>query len=346
MYGDRLDEARELLEGSYDAALAIGDELDRGSLLVHLTQLECRAGRLRRALEHARECTACLEQADVEAAVARFPTALAAAHAGRAAEARDAARSGLADAENGSGLFRLLNLWALGFLELSLGDVEAADRCLRELPAGLREMGYRNPGVRPVYADAIEARIQAGDLDCEEAIDRLESAGRDLDYPWALATSGRCRGLLRAARGELEAASAELERAVGKHERCPQPFELGRTLLALGAVQRRLKHRAAGRATLERALDLFDGLGAALWAEKAAAELARIPGRGPASGELTVTERRVAELVAEGLSNKEVAARLFVSVRAVEANLSKVYAKLGIRSRTELAGRLVRSSDA
>jgi DNA-binding NarL/FixJ family response regulator len=105
-------------------------------------------------------------------------------------------------------------------------------------------------------------------------------------------------------------------------------------------VQRRLKQRAAARATLEQALELFDDLGAALWAEKAAAELARIPGRGRASDELTETERRVAELVAEGLSNKEVAARLFVSVRAVEANLSKVYAKLGIRSRTQLTSRL------
>jgi DNA-binding CsgD family transcriptional regulator len=346
MYADRLDEARELLEESYDAALAIGDELDRGSLLVHLTQLECRAGRLARALDHARECTACLVQADVEPAVASFPTALAAAHSGRAAEARKAAETGLADAENGSELFRLLNLWALGFLELSLGDVGAADRCLSELSAAFRAMGYRNPGVRPVYADAIEARIQAGDLDCVEAIDELEAAGRDLDYPWALATAARCRGLLSAARGELDAAAAQLERALREHDRCLQPFELGRTLLALGVVQRRAKQRAAARATLDRALQLFDGLGAALWAEKAAAELARIPGRGRASGDLTETERRVAELVAEGFSNKEVAARLFVSVRAVEANLSKVYAKLGIRSRTELASRLARPSDA
>ena len=83
-----------------------------------------------------------------------------------------------------------------------------------------------------------------------------------------------------------------------------------------------------------------DTLGAARWAGKAAAELARIPGRSRGSGELTETERRVAELVAEGLSNKEVAAKLFVAVRTVEANLSKVYAKLGVRSRTELAGRL------
>ncbi|HEY7421636.1 MAG TPA: AAA family ATPase [Gaiellaceae bacterium] len=341
MYADRLDEARELLEQSYAAAVEIGDEGDRGSLLVHLTQLECRAGRLERALAHARECAVCFEQADVEIGVTRFPTALAAAHAGRVAEARAAAESVVANPDESlSLLFRLLNRWTLGFLELSLGDSEAADRCLRELPGALRSMGYRNPGVRPVYADAIEARIQSGDLECEGEIAELESAGRSLDYPWALATSARCRGLLLAARGELDGATAELERALVEHERSPQPLELGRTLLSLGVVQRRTKQRAAARTTLEQALELFDGLGAALWAEKAAAELARIPGRGPASGELTETERRVAELVAEGLSNKEVAARLFVSRRAVESNLSKVYAKLGIRSRTELASKL------
>jgi DNA-binding NarL/FixJ family response regulator len=86
-------------------------------------------------------------------------------------------------------------------------------------------------------------------------------------------------------------------------------------------------------------LEIFDTLGARLWAEKAAMELARIPGRTRSPGELTETERRVAELVARGLSNKEVAGKLFVTVRAVEANLSKVYAKLGVRSRTELATR-------
>jgi DNA-binding CsgD family transcriptional regulator len=341
MYADRLDEARELLEQSYAAAVEIGDEGDRGSLLVHLTQLECRAGRLERALAHARECAICFEQADVEIGVTRFPTALAAAHAGRVAEARAAAESVVTSSDESlSVLFRLLNMWALGFLELSLGNAESADRCLRALPETLRAMGYRNPGVRPVYADAIEARIRAGDLDCDAEIDELESAGRSLDYPWALATSARCRGLLLAARGEVAGATAELERALVEHEPSPQPLELGRTLLSLGLVLRRSKQRAAARETLGRALELFDGIGAALWAEQTAAELARIPGRGPGSGELTETERRVADLVAEGLSNKEVAARLFVSVRAVESNLSKIYAKLGIRSRTELASRV------
>lgn len=91
------------------------------------------------------------------------------------------------------------------------------------------------------------------------------------------------------------------------------------------------------------ALERFDELGAAQWAERTAADIARLPGRRPAKeGELTTREREIAELVAAGLANKEIAARLFVSVRTVEANLSKVYAKLGVRSRTELAGRLKR----
>jgi DNA-binding NarL/FixJ family response regulator len=105
-------------------------------------------------------------------------------------------------------------------------------------------------------------------------------------------------------------------------------------------IERRAKRRGEARAALTRALEVFDQLGAPLWAEKAASELARIPGRAPAASELTETERRIAELVASGLANKEVAARLFVTVRTVEGNLTRIYAKLGVRSRTELAALL------
>ena len=151
--------------------------------------------------------------------------------------------------------------------------------------------------------------------------------------------------MLLAHEGDLGSALTAFELALTEHERAASPFERARTQLAYGATLRRAKRRADARAALISALELFDTLGAARWAEKAAADLARIPGRAPSSGELTETERRVAELVASGLSNKEVAAKLFVSVRTVEANLSKVYAKLGIRSRTELARRLARRSD-
>ncbi len=111
-------------------------------------------------------------------------------------------------------------------------------------------------------------------------------------------------------------------------------------MIALGVVQRRLNQRRAARATLTEAVSIFDRISAPLWAARARAELDRISGRGPGSRELTATERRVADLVARGLSNREAAAELFVSVRAVESTLTKVYAKLGVRSRSELAARL------
>jgi DNA-binding CsgD family transcriptional regulator len=341
MYADRIEEGRALLEQSYAAAVEIGDELDRGSLLIHLTQLECRAGRLERAAAHARECAGLFAHAGVFPAAARFPVAFASAHLGRVDEARSAGTEGARSAaESGSELFKLLNAWALGFLELSLGNVEAADEYLHDLPEACHRMGYRNPGVRPVYADAIEVRIATGDLECGDLIDELERQGRSLAYPWAIACAGRCRGLLLAARGDVEGAAEVLSTALGEHERCPQPLERGRTLLALGATKRRLKQRREARELLTEALELFDAVGAPLWSEKAAAELARIPGRGPAQPELSETERRVAELVAQGLPNKEVAARLFITVRTVETHLSKIYAKLGVRSRAELASRL------
>jgi DNA-binding CsgD family transcriptional regulator len=115
------------------------------------------------------------------------------------------------------------------------------------------------------------------------------------------------------------------------------PFEVARTLLAEGVIERRRKQKRAARESLERAAAVFDDLGAKLWADKARAELARVSGRRPGGHELTETERRVAALVAEGLANKEVAAALFVTVHTVEAHLSRIYRKLGIRSRRELA---------
>jgi DNA-binding CsgD family transcriptional regulator len=201
-------------------------------------------------------------------------------------------------------------------------------------------MGYRNPSVRPVLPDAIEALIGVGELDAADPlVDELEERGRELDNPWAIATATRCRGMLEAARGDLSAAVVTLERAMVEHERAASPFERGRTLLVLGQVERRAKRRRAAREALDAALAIFDELPAPLWAEKARAELARISGRRPASEELTETERRVAELVAEGRSNPEVAAALFITRQTVEKHLTRIYAKLGVRSRVELARR-------
>jgi DNA-binding NarL/FixJ family response regulator len=125
----------------------------------------------------------------------------------------------------------------------------------------------------------------------------------------------------------------------GRSRQSPCIWALGRTLLAQGETLRRFKKRRAAREALESARDLFDELGARLWSAKAGRELARVAGRRRSEG-LTETEQRVAALVATGKSNKEVASELFVTVHTVESNLTRIYEKLGVRSRTELARRL------
>jgi DNA-binding NarL/FixJ family response regulator len=118
-------------------------------------------------------------------------------------------------------------------------------------------------------------------------------------------------------------------------------FDRARTLLALGTALRRRRKRAAGRASLEEATAAFDAIGSTGWAERAREELTRVSGRRrSAANELTESERRAAELAARGLSNKEIAAALFVTVHTVELHLSRSYAKLGVRSRAQLRERL------
>jgi DNA-binding CsgD family transcriptional regulator len=120
----------------------------------------------------------------------------------------------------------------------------------------------------------------------------------------------------------------------------PVPFERARTLLIYGTMLRRAKRRKAAREAIEAALSIFEALPAPVWADNARAERARIGGRAASDGGLTPSERRIAELVAAGKTNKEAAAALFLSVHTVEDALKRIYRKLGVRSRTELSRRL------
>jgi DNA-binding CsgD family transcriptional regulator len=173
---------------------------------------------------------------------------------------------------------------------------------------------------------------------CEAASVAARIAG--YDDPWPRAVGARIRGLVAAARGHLEASMREFERALAAHDSVAMPLERARTLLAYGTTLRRAKQKRQARQRLEEALTIFNSLGAAAWIKRAEAEVSRIAPAPAGVGSLTPTEARVAELVASGRTNKEVAADLFLSVKTVEANLSRVYAKLSVRSRTELAARL------
>jgi DNA-binding CsgD family transcriptional regulator len=149
---------------------------------------------------------------------------------------------------------------------------------------------------------------------------------------------------LQAACGNHSEADAAFEEALLQHDRLEMPFERARTLLAYGSVQRRRRRRERARQLLAEALAIFDRLGSGAWAERVRAELSQLGGRQARTGGLTPTERQIAALVARGHSNAQVARELFISPKTVEWNLSKIYRKLHVRSRTELADKLSRSA--
>jgi DNA-binding CsgD family transcriptional regulator len=346
LYTDRIDDARSALEELVAAAAALRAPAEQ-VFLSYLSLVERRAGRFGLALQRAEAAYTLAEQTGREwtKPLALHLEAQALAHLGRADDARRIAADVLVLAEETGQQYRLglVDQGMLGFLELSLGDSRRAVEYLDPAAELLHDLGADEPAVFTFLPDAVEALVEEGRLDrAAELLDRLEAPARRLQRGWALLAAARCRGLLAAARGDVGAAEAAFAESLAIHEGLPspRPFELARTLLAQGRSARRAKRRAAARDELTRALELFDEVGAALWAERAATELARIPGRTGGGEELTATERQVAELVALGHSNKEVAAKLFVTVRAVESNLTKIYGKLGVRSRTELASRL------
>jgi DNA-binding CsgD family transcriptional regulator len=344
MWAGKLGDARaqfehELAEYDRHAMYTVRQEV-----LCYLAELECRAGRWPLATEYAdaaMETVAESGQAATQTHVVRFNQALPAVYLGNVEAARTLATEGMELADSIDDTFNgCWNRAVLGLLELSRSNFEEAHAFLEPVVTFLAEMSPSEPGVIPCVPDDIEALISLGRTDEAAALlERLEEQARSRDRPWARATSLRCRALLLASAGDLEAARAALEDAVEEHLRVPQPLELGRTLMVRGEVERRSKQKRAAGLFLRRALGIFDELGAALWAARARMELERLGGTVAAPTELTPTEQRVAKLITEGRTNREVADALFVSVKTVEANLTRIFRKLGIRSRAELIRR-------
>ncbi len=232
----------------------------------------------------------------------------------------------------------LWHLSALGELELSLGRADLAIRHLGRAGGIATEMGVGEPDWFPFLADEAEALVIVGELEAaDRRIDWFGERGATLGRDSAVGAAERCRGLLLAERGRLPDALASAASAVERYEALPLPFEQARSRLTLGTLRRRDRQKRDARDALQRALELFESLGARIWADRARAELARIGGRRASLNELTEAEARVVRLAASGLTNREIARTLSMSVRTVEGHLSHAYAKLGLRSRTELA---------
>jgi DNA-binding CsgD family transcriptional regulator len=340
IYVEEYGTARTRLEAMLDRAREGGDDGALPELLFWLGELEFRAGNFRLAERHAAEGYDVALQAGQQLMVAQLSStkALARAALGDVDGARAAADEGLALARQlGSAPPTIRNLAALGFLELSAGDAEQAAVTLRAALDHAQSSGYREPGQFLFVGNLIEALAAIGaNSEARALAIGLEVQGRRLRRGWALVAGARGRAVAAAAQGDLDEGVQAIGTALEHEGTLPMPFEVARTLLAAGVIERRRRQKRAARELLERAATAFDGLGAPLWADKARAELARVSGRKPGGKELTETERRVAALVAKGLANKEVAAALFVTVHTVEAHLSRIYRKLDIHSRREL----------
>lgn len=322
-----------------------GTEIDILWAAHHAAMIGVWAGRFSEAAETAEEALQRAEQMGGKHALiqAWATRALVDTYTGREAEARRLAQSALEAARISGAAFMVAAVTAtLAFLEVSRGDHVAAMGVLEPLLASFDAEHGTEIVVGAHLPDAVEALTALGRLDeAEPLIAALEDNGARLDRPWMLAVGARGRGHLLAARGDLEAAEAALGQALAHHERLPMPFERARTELFLGQVQRRRRRKQAAQASLRAALESFERLGAPLWERRARAELERMTASAPGA-ELTAGERRVAEHAAAGLSNKQIAAELFIAPKTVEMTLSSVYRKLGIRSRAGLFGALHR----
>jgi len=342
VWSDELEAARAALTDIEERAVEQGDESSLPFVLTYLSLAEFLSGRWQEALRAADEGAdvALAAGSETGRAFALSIRALVASGLGRERAARSDANEALALAERGTMFATTTSLWALGLLELSLDRPAETHELLGPLVARVEGADIGEPGSIRFVTDDVEALVTLGELDTAATqLARFEQHAQRVGRRSALAAAHRCRGLIAAAAGAADEAQAECNRALDEFVQLSMPFERARTLLALGFAQRQARQRRAARNSLERALRLFEELGASLWAERARAELGRISGRAPSRGELTASERRVAELVAEGRTNREVAAALHVTPRTVEGTLSRVYAKLGVRSRTELARR-------
>ena len=343
LMADDLDHSREDYSIVRQLAEDRGDEAALPAILAQLGHLEVRAGNWARV----REITTEMIQV-AERSAQRFWLGLAnvqlgeveglMGNPGRAAVHLDAAE---AIAEELDDAF-VRSVTLLSRAVLALGDeryAEAVDLATASRVA----LGSRSedPGMIPWLGIEVEAAARVGRLDEARALaDDLERRARAARRRRTLAVVARCRAVIAAIDGDLDSAAELARRSVRGLATLPVPFDHACSQLVLGSIQRRRREKRAADETLSRAQETFERLGAVAWVRQAEAERARIGLRPRAPAKLTEAEWRIARLAADGRSNREIAVEAFVSPKTVEANLARVYQKLGIRRRAELGTRL------
>jgi DNA-binding CsgD family transcriptional regulator len=341
LWRGELDPARDLLNSVIAVAERHGSDNSAAFTQINLMQVEWRAGHWDAAAVHAAAYARwSRETGHTMLGVTAYAVSLMEAGRGDMDQALERAATGVQQAEAMQDvLSAALCRWVLGQAELSVDDPAAALRWLDPVADVMQAGGIGEPGRYPFTPDLIEAWAATGQLDrAAGRLAWLQDAAQRLDHPWARITAGRAHAALLLARRDPAAAAAAVAAVIPEARQRKLPFELGRCLLVLGTAQRKARQRRAAAASLDEAIAIFGGLGAVRWQGLAAAQRARLaPGPDQA---LTATERRIAGLVAAGQTNPQIAAALFISVKTVEANLTRIYRKLGLRGRVDLARRV------
>lgn len=349
LYEGRLEASRHLFTALRQRVLDRGEESDLPFLASYLAWAEVLAGDLTAAAGYADEAlvSAVHVGMDTWRCCALAFGALPAAYAGDVATTRQRAEESLAlVATTGFMIGAIWARWALAVLALSQGDAAAADDALGPLTATVESSGVQEPIRCAFLADHIEALIAMGEIDrADRLTTMLEAAGERHAREWVRHHARRCRALLLAATGDLDAAARFIDDALDIGRRTEHRLDYARSLLVSAQIERRRRRRAEARRRCDLAAAVFEQAGARIWVDRAHDEQLRTSAR-PGGRDLTETERRVAELAGAGQSNRQVAAALFISPKTVEANLARIYAKLGIRSRAELGALIATSRDS
>lgn len=337
---ERYAEARRLIERSLERARERGNVVRVIFDLTQLTLLSLRVD-LRAAHVAVVEAIQLAEQTENEYLLACNLPALAYldAIAGRGDDCRRRASQAIELArKRGDTATEAEAQLALGLLALGEGEAKQAIEQLEPLARLTETNEVEEPSVLPFAPDLIEAYARAGEIGAaRQALARFRRQAQATERRWALACAARCEGLL----ADDDDVDAPFIEALERHERAGSPFDRGRTELSYGERLRRLNRRKDARPHLRAAIEVFDELAAAPWAERTRAELRatgeQVPRRTPTAPEqLTPQELQIALLAAEGKTNREAGSALFLSPKTIDFHLGRVYRKLDIHSRAEL----------
>jgi DNA-binding CsgD family transcriptional regulator len=338
-------EAVRRIEALRTAVERSGTVRDLAGVLLSVAGVYTRAGRCADALLAGRSCARLFSDMGTTPGPGLVVGAFSEAHAGDLDRAAGYAERAVAEClAAGDNEWLHLAYAASGLVHLLRGDQTAAADQMRRGFAIEQRRGRIDPAIVPWHADFIEALIAAGARsEAAEVLVEVRSRAERLQREVVMLGLARAEAMLTAATGEARDGVDALTAALQRWSAHPYPLEVARAWHVLGGLERRAHRRGAARMALSEALRRYTEMGAVPWRDAASADLARLDG-GRGAG-LSETERRIVELVRAGATNREIARSLFLSIKAVEANLTRLYRRLGVRNRAQLA-RALDSADA